>query len=380
MRPEIIVQGTMFVNTAAFVTLKPQKHLEILEAPYTKPGPNQLVVRNHAVAINPIDWMLPMFGAFQHIKWPFVLGSDSAGEVVEIGTNVTRFKTGDRVLGQAIGYDEKINTSAQSSFQSYTVLNEDMTSRIPDQLPYESACVLPLGIGTAACALFQQDHMALSLPMSDMKRKDEIVIIWGGSTSVGSNAIQLAVAAGYEVLAVCSQTNFEYCKALGATQCFDYKSNSISMDMSTVLKDDGKAVAGAVIAGNGGVDVVLEVFKHCRGRRFISMVAFPQPFPPPQRLVALQNIFHFMKFMAFTAIRTRTLGIQWNFVNGSTLAHNGVGKAIYAGFLEQALRGGTYSCKPDPLVVGNGLEKLQEALDTQKMSVSARKVVLNLAP
>jgi NADPH:quinone reductase-like Zn-dependent oxidoreductase len=64
-----------------------------------KTGPQLgIVVRNHAVAINPIDWIKEVAGdaVFNWIKYPFILGCDSAGEVVEVGSAVTRFKVGDR--------------------------------------------------------------------------------------------------------------------------------------------------------------------------------------------------------------------------------------------------------------------------------------------
>ena len=66
--------------------------------------------------------------------------------MVEVGSNVTRFKIGDRVVGQAVGSDEKQNTSAMGGFQSYTVLLTDIASSIPDRMSYESAAVLPLGL------------------------------------------------------------------------------------------------------------------------------------------------------------------------------------------------------------------------------------------
>ena len=71
---------------------------------------------------------------FSWIKYSFVFGYDNAGEVVEIGSSVTRFKTGDGVIGQACGMDEKMNDSAHSSFQNYTVMKEHMTSKIPEIL------------------------------------------------------------------------------------------------------------------------------------------------------------------------------------------------------------------------------------------------------
>lgn len=87
-------------NHAAWLVAK-QTPLEVKAAPYTAPRPDEIVVRNHAIAINPIDWIKQCSGnmLFSWIEYPFVLGSDLAGEVVEVGTGVTRFKVGDRVLG-----------------------------------------------------------------------------------------------------------------------------------------------------------------------------------------------------------------------------------------------------------------------------------------
>ncbi|MGI4813524.1 MAG: zinc-binding alcohol dehydrogenase family protein, partial [Janthinobacterium lividum] len=341
-----ILDITMPSNTAAYVVTTPHKHIEVKEAPYTKPGADQLVIRNHAVAVNPIDWMLPMFGAFQWVKWPFILGSDSAGEVMEVGTGVTRFKPGDRVVAHAVGYEEKINTSTQSSFQLYTVVLEDMTSHIPNDLPYENASVLPLGLSTAACALFQRDQLNLQLPTLHSKATGETVLVWGGSTSVGSNAIQLAVAAGYEVLTTCSPRNFDYCKSLGAAQCFDYNSLEVKEDVIKAMS--GRTIAGVLAVGNGSVDAALDILAHCHGHKFISIVSFPEPPSKLQRFVVPQTMFYFLKFLVTTTAKSKLRGIEWKFINGTTLLHNEVGKAIYADFLGQALEAGVYQCKPEP--------------------------------
>jgi NADPH:quinone reductase-like Zn-dependent oxidoreductase len=363
-------------NVAAYTILKPTKHLEVKEAPYTKPESNQVVVRNHAVAVNPVDWKLPIFGAFAWLKFPFVLGTDSAGEIVEIGSKVTRFKVGDRVLGQAAGIDEKFNTSAQGAFQLYTVLLEDMTTTIPDTIPYENAAVLPLGLSTAACALFQKDQLNLQLPTLSSKPTGKTLLIWGGSTSVGSNAIQLAVAAGYEVITTSSPRNFAYCKSLGAGQAFDYNSLTVIPDIIAAYK--GKTTAGALTMGAGSAEAAMDILHHCTGNKFVAMASFPEPAIPPKRFVVLQIVVTFISFLVAQTIKSRLRGIGWKFVFGSTLVHNGVGRAVYADYLGQALEKGVYQCKPDPMVVGHGLEKMQEAFDVQKAGVSAKKVVVTL--
>ncbi len=103
----------MPTNTAAWLGAT-QAQLEVKPAPYTPPRENEIVVKNHAVAINPLDWIKQVAGnlIFSWIKYPFILGEDLAGDVVEVGTAVTRFKVGDRVLAQAVGTDKKRNSSA----------------------------------------------------------------------------------------------------------------------------------------------------------------------------------------------------------------------------------------------------------------------------
>jgi len=149
----------MPTNTAAWLGAKHAK-LEVKPAPYTPPREDEIVIKNHAVAINPVDWIKQV----RWITYPFVLGSDLAGEVVEVGNAVTRFTVGDRVLGHAVGMDKDRNSSAEGAFQDYTVVLARMASPIPSTMAYENAAVLPLALSTAACGLFQTDHLALRHP------------------------------------------------------------------------------------------------------------------------------------------------------------------------------------------------------------------------
>ena len=96
---------------------------------------------------------------------------------MDVGPGVTRLKVGDRVLGHAVGLDEKRNTSAEGAFQIYTVLLDYMTSPIPSTLPYESAAVVPLGLSTAACSLFQEDQLALQYPSLSPKSTGKTLLI-----------------------------------------------------------------------------------------------------------------------------------------------------------------------------------------------------------
>ena len=179
-------------NEAAWLPAKRQR-LQVMEAPYTPAGEGELLIKNHAVAINAVDWMLPYFGrvVFPWIRRPAILGSDLAGEVVEVGFGVAGIQVGDRVLAMAAGTSKQRNRAAEGAFQAYTVTLPHLTTVIPDNLSYIEAAVIPLGLATAACGLFQKDLLALDMPAPQTQERHRWVIVTGGATSVGSNAIQL---------------------------------------------------------------------------------------------------------------------------------------------------------------------------------------------
>lgn len=365
-------------NTAAWLMDAKIHPLVVKTSSYTSACPNQIVVKTAAVAINPLDWMKQDTGNFVAgwIKYPFVMGSDIAGEVVEIGRGVTRFKIGDRVVGHAVGMDEKQNSSAEGSFQTYTVLLAHMASPIPEHISYESACVIPLGASTAACGLFQEDQLNLRYPSAVPEHTGKTVIVWGASTSVGCNAIQLATAAGYDVITTASPQNFGLVKRLSAKQVFDYRSRTIIPDMIQALQ--GKDVAGALTMGQGAVEACLDILPHCRGNKFIAMASYPVLSKPPTSLILLRTIFHFIRWNIATWFKCKARGINSKFIFGTTLVHNGVGKALYEDFLPYALADRFYTPAPEAHIVGHGLETIQLAMELQKKGVSAKKMVVTL--
>ena len=313
---------------------------------------------------------------FSWLKYPFILGLDVAGEVVEIGPGVTRFKVHDRVVGHANGTDQQCNSPSHGAFQTYTVLMVNAASPIPSTMSYESAAVLPLGLSTAACGLFQKDQLGLQLPSASPEPVGKTLLVWGGSTSVGCNAIQLAVAAGYEVITTCSPKNFDYVKKLGASQAFDYNSKTVVNDIIHAFK--GKSTAGALSIGARAAENCLDVLDKCNGNKFISMATYPVPQKPPKNFAVLSIAASYMSGMANIWVKSKTRGIRTNFIFGSTLLYNEVGKAIYVDFLPRALAEGRYIAAPDPYVVGKGLENIQAGFDIQKKGVSAKKVVVSL--
>ena len=380
--PRIKGAGAITTNTAAWIDGK-HAQLEVRAAPYTSPGDDQIVIRNHAVAINPLDWIIQVDGNFSYrwLKYPTVLGSDVAGDVVEIGKDVTRFRVGDRVLGHAVGTDKDTNKAAEGAFQQYTVVLERLASPIPDTLTYEDAAVLPLAVSTASSGLFQKDYLGLQHPSANAKPTGETVLVWGGSTSVGSNAVQLAAAAGYEVIATASPRNFDYVKSLGASEVFDYNSPTVVPDIISAFKT--RRLAGAISFGVTGAAACVRIVGSCTGNKFVAIATPPVSFdvlaPANRRRFTGPRLMRRL-IAANVALQfsSRSRGVAIKYIFGTTLKTNEVSTAIYRDFLPSALAERRYIAAPTPTVIGHGVEEIQRAMDTQLNGVSAAKVVVTL--
>ena len=335
-------------NFAAWLTEAKAHPFQVKEAPSYTPGENEILVKNRAVAINPVDGSLQS-KAWWPMNYPTILGQDVAGEVVQVGPNVTRFQPGDRVVGHAVGMATK--RLQDNAFQAYTILQTNMVSHLPSEIPYGDAAVLPLGLSTASSCLFQDEFLKLNLPTEPRQPSTgEVLLVWGGAGSVGSNAIQLGVAAGYEVITTASPKNFDYVKKLGASQIFDYNSATVADELVKALQ--GKILAGAMdFIGFAATLLTVEVVSKSQGSKFVSTVK--GGFNAPEG-VTVKSVF------------------------GTTIKDNQVGKVIYEDYLPKALVVGTFIPAPNALVTEKGLESVQAALDLQGRGTSAQKVVVSL--
>ena len=357
--------------------------LEVRDAPQTRPGRDELVVAVRAVALNPLDWTIQVVGnlAYRWLDLPFVLGADLAGEVVEVGEDVTRFAVGDRVLALAEGTDEDSSSSARSAFQERAVVLERLTAPLPEAMSYEEGAVVPLALGTAASALFRAEGLGLQHPSATPAPTGRTLLVWGGSTSVGSAAIQLAVAAGYDVVSTASPRHHDHVRALGASQVLDYASPTVVADLVAALA--GRPLAGALAVATGSARPCADVLAACQGDKRLSMASPAVSFAPladvgrwSPRLLATMT-----RLVASTValqVRCRVRGIRAAFVWGTDLKKDDLSRVVFAEFLPAALADGRYVPAPPPRVVGTGLESIQAGLDALRAGVSREKLVVTL--
>lgn len=173
------------------------------------PGDHELLIRVHALSINPYDWhymrgtpyfMRLMSGLLQPKKE--VLGNDVAGIVAAIGKGVSNFEIGDRVVGAA----------GLGGMAEYATVAEERAVQISDNIPMNEASALNIAAITAMYAVKKYACV----------EKGQSVLINGASGGVGHYCVQIAKARGAHVTGVCSTRNIEMVKALGADEVIDY--------------------------------------------------------------------------------------------------------------------------------------------------------------
>jgi NADPH:quinone reductase-like Zn-dependent oxidoreductase len=207
-------------------------------------GDRKVLVKVQAWGVNPCDGMLQTT-ALPFVKYPVILGQDVAGtvEAVAPGTSAaSRFQVGDRVFG----------FNANNCFQEYVSMDYTLMAKIPNDIPYRDAAVFGLCATTSSFSLFGKDFLHLEYPSLDSSKKNKTVVVWGGASAAGSNAIQLATGAGYSVITTCSAANFDYVKQLGAVKAFDYKNPTVVQDVAAEL-DKGECVGIYMAAGSNAI-------------------------------------------------------------------------------------------------------------------------------
>jgi NADPH:quinone reductase-like Zn-dependent oxidoreductase len=187
------------------------------ELPRPTLKPNELLVQVHAASVNPIDNMIPtgLFKAVVKFELPATLGSDLAGLVTEVGSQVTRFKVGDAVFAN-------IFDQGTGSIAEFAVVPEAAAALKPANLDFVQAASIPMVGLTSWQAL--KERLGL--------RAGQKVFIPAGSGGVGTFAIQLAKVLGAKVGTTTSTGNVNLVRSLGADEVVDYKKQEFEAVLS----------------------------------------------------------------------------------------------------------------------------------------------------
>lgn len=185
---------------------------EEVEAPKIKP--DELLLKVHAAGVNPIDWKIRkgMLKIITGNKFPMTLGFDLAGEVVEIGSQVSGFRVGDEIYG-SVGVPG-------GAYAEFAAVPQTVAAKKPTNISFEEAAALPVAALTALQSLRDKANIQPS----------QSVLINGASGGVGIFAVQIAKALGAGVTGICSSRNFDLVKSLGADYLIDYKQQDFTQN------------------------------------------------------------------------------------------------------------------------------------------------------
>lgn len=268
------------------------------------PGPNDLLVRVRATTVSSADWRIRSsnvprgFGLLSRLVFGVsaprqpILGSELAGDVVAVGAAVRNFAVGDAVIafpGARLG-----------AHAEYCCIRADAAVvKKPDSLSYRIGAALAFG-GSTALDFFRRAKL----------RAGERVLINGGSGTVGSAMLQIAVARGAEVTAVCSEANRAMMLQLGATRVVDYAQDDFATEglrYDMIVDTVGNAPYGRVrdaLAVDGRLLLVLATLPQLLHAPWVDLTTKHRVYagPAAERLSDLRTLVEMAVARQYTPI------------------------------------------------------------------------------
>jgi NADPH2:quinone reductase len=216
--------------------------LKLEEVPTPQPGAGQVLVRNHAVGVNPVDTYLRTNTDNRGPKLPYTPGSDTAGVVETVGADVKSVKAGDRVY---------VGGTLSGAYAELSLCNEGQVHPLPGNVSFAQGAAMNVPYATAYHALFQRAHGDAG----------ESVLVHGASGGVGIAAVQLARARGMTVIGTAgTERGRRLVVEQGAHHALDHTAPGY---LDELLK----------LTGGQGVNVVLEMLANVNLQKDLGIVA-----------------------------------------------------------------------------------------------------------
>src|SRR5499425_1650583 len=216
--------------------------LKLEEIPAPQPGATQVLVRNHAVGVNPVDTYLRSNTDNRGPKLPYTPGSDTAGVVEAVGNGVTSVKPGDRVY---------VGGTVSGAYAELSLCGETQVHALPSSASFAQGAAMNVPYATAFHALFHRAH----------GEAGESVLVHGASGGVGIGAVQLARARGMTVIGTAgTDKGRRLVLEQGAHHALDHTAPGY---LDELLK----------LTGGKGVDVVLEMLANVNLSKDLGILA-----------------------------------------------------------------------------------------------------------
>lgn len=253
------------MKSAIFETYGDASVLKIIEKDEPNLGANEVLVSVRAASVNPIDWKVRS-GQMKFIpgqKFPHGVGSDFAGVVASVGSEVSKWKVGDEVIGWT-------NSFVGGACATHVAVSERQLVAKPSKISFQEASAVPTG-GVAAL----QGLRDVGKLESGQK-----VLINGATGGVGSFAVPLAKSMGGIVTAFAGKSGWDMASKLGADHLYDYTEvNALTLEtqFDVIFELSGKLT-----------------FDDAKASILCSHGIFVDPIPNPQAIVGslFYNLFH----------------------------------------------------------------------------------------
>jgi len=248
------------------------------------------------------------------------------------------------------------------AFALYTVVRADRAAILPSSIAFTDGVAIPLALGAAACALFRQEPgevmpgvplAALGLPYPSILHpatsSGKTLIVYGGSSTVGSMVTQLAAAIGINVITITGAQNFALSQRCGAAQVIDHGDPAIV----------DKVVAVVAKYGAGFIGI-------------IDAIATAETYPTALAILAALGGGH------LACTHPPPADVPANVNASMVYSANDASIPVFRDYVTPALEARKLLCLPPPIVASKGLESIQDALKKLQAGVSAGKVVVEL--
>ncbi len=216
--------------------------LKLGEVPAPEPGPGQVLVRNHAVGVNPVDTYLRSNTDNRGPKLPYTPGSDAAGVVEAVGAGVTAVKAGDRVY---------LGGTVTGAYAELSLCEQAQAHPLPGNVSFAQGAAMNVPYATAYHALFDRGH----------GQAGETVLVHGASGGVGIGAVQLARARGLTVIGTAgTERGRRLVLEQGAHHVLDHGAPGYLDELTR-------------LTGGRGVDIVLEMLANVNLQKDLGIIA-----------------------------------------------------------------------------------------------------------
>jgi NADPH2:quinone reductase len=218
------------------------EELQLRDVPDPEPGPGQVVVGIRTAGVNPVEVYVRTGSYPMKPQLPYTPGADGAGEVLRVGSGVTRFKPGDRVYTAG---------SVSGTYAEQALCTEAQVYPLPAKSSFAQGAALGVPYGTAYRALFGKAHA----------QPGETVLVHGASGGVGTAATQLARSRGLTVIGTAgTDRGRELVRENGAHYALDHHAADFAEQISK-------------LTGGAGVNIILEMLANKNLAKDLLMVS-----------------------------------------------------------------------------------------------------------